>query len=521
MSANLDRVIVAYGSESGNAETLARRLCELPYFSSVKLELIVLNKLNLNDLVADDMLLVITSTFGDGEPPGNAENFTTQLGSRGRLAPFRYAVFALGDVAYVNFCMFGQKVDILLDANGATRVINRVDADLDYRKFFNEWSSIVAAVVAGDDKIGLDLGLQVKPYSETKPHQASIVNVSRLNTSPAGVYHIELDIAGSGIKYRAGDLLYVLPGINPELSERIAEWFDDDRAVELLQGKDLRMLSKTLLRSLASKSNNSTLKDYLKIRNRSLLTDYIYYRDLLGVLQDCGDSGYISLEELVELLPQQSPRAYSIASCGQSRPDIVSLCVRAVEYEFDGRMHFGQVSSWLSRCDRGDTISVFTRSNKEFHLADNITTPVIMVGAGTGIAPFIGFLQQLEQQHHNLPETFLIFGERHSRQDFLYQKNLDNWLNEGVLTNLVEVFSRDQAQKRYVQDAVIEQGEKIWSLLEQGAILYVCGSKINLSKAMDKALTSVAQRHGNLAIDQAKEYVAQLSDNKRYRRDLY
>lgn len=524
MTTNFKRVIIAYGSESGNAEQLAGKLNKLSCFDSVNLELVDLNQLQLQTLSTEDFVLVVTSTFGDGEPPGNADKFAEQLVTCDELPPFKYAIFALGDVAYANFCKFGQDIDFQFNNKGAIRAVNRVDADIDYHAFFRQWIGTVRAVFAGDSQLGQTLHLKVTSYSEASPHQAIIRNVSRLNTSSSGVYHIELDINGSGMNYRAGDLLYVLPDNQPELLQALAVWFNNKQTYQLLQDKELRLLSKPLLRTLAKKSNNISLKGMLKVRNKAALADYLYGRDLLDVLQDCGDSGFISLPELVEELPQIAPRAYSISSGGQRKlnghPTRVSLCIRNIAYEFEGRMHYGAASDWLCHGKAGDCVSVFVRPNPDFHLDGNASYPIIMIGAGTGIAPYIGFLQQLEMQKQQ-QETLLIFGERYQQHDFLYQSGLERWLEQGILNHLITAFSRDQEQKRYVQHAIIEQGEKIWSLLAEGAVVYVCGSKENLAKEVFDALASIVLKHGELSLEEAGGYISELSENGRYRQDLY
>lgn len=524
MPTHFDRVVIAYGSESGNAERLARKLNNLSYLYSADLELVDLNQLKLQKLKAKDLVLIVTSTFGDGEPPGNADIFAEQLEVSDSLPPFQYAIFAIGDVAYVNFCKFGQDVDTQFNNKGAIRVVNRVDADTDYLAFFQQWTETICAVFAGDAQIGLNLQLKVTSYSEASPHQATILNILRLNTSASGVYHIELDISNSGMNYRAGDLLYILPNNQPELLQALATWFNDNRAYKLLQGKELRLFSKSLLRTLAKKSSNSSLKENLKVSNKESLTTYLYGRDLLDVLQDCGDCGFISLDELASELPQQAPRAYSISSSGQnkskSNPTKVSLCVRDVAYEFEQRSHFGTASHQLCHGKTGDKISVFARSNPTFHLNDTFNKPIIMIGAGTGIAPYIGFLQQIEAQNQPV-ETLLIFGERNQKKDFLYRQTLDHWLKINVLNHLVTTFSRDQEQKSYVQHAIIEHSEKVWSLLNKGARIYVCGSKENLDTAVTKALVYVALKQGNQPMAKAEKYIANLRAVGRYRQDLY
>lgn len=524
MATHFDRVVIAYGSESGNAERLARKLNNLTYLYSADLELVDLNQLQLQKLNGKDLVLIVTSTFGDGEPPGNADIFAEQLEAFDSLPPFQYAIFAIGDVAYVNFCKFGQDVDAQFNNKGAIRIVNRVDADTDYLAFFHQWTETICAVFAGDSQIGLKLQLKVTSYSEASPHKASILNISRLNTSASGVYHIELDISDSGMNYRAGDLLYVLPNNQPELLQALAIWFNDNRAYKLLQGKELRLFSKSLLRTLAKKSNNSSLKDNLKVSNKKSLATYLYGRDLLDVLQDCGACGFISLDDLASELPHQAPRAYSISSSGQnqpkSNPTKVSLCVRDIAYEYKQRSHFGTASHQLCQGKSGDKISVFVRSNPTFHLNDDFNKPIIMIGAGTGIAPYIGFLQQIEAQKQPV-ETMLIFGERHQKEDFLYQQELEHWLKVGVIDHLVTTFSRDQEQKSYVQHAIAEHGEKIWSLLNKGACIYVCGSIENLFDAVTKALVYVTLKHANQSMAEAEKYITNLRTVGRYRQDLY
>lgn len=550
LATNLDNIIIGFGSESGNAEALASQLAKLPCFNQEELKLVALNELQLEQLGKNDLLLVVTSTFGDGEPPANAEDFAAQLSNSASLAPFQYAIFALGDVAYANFCQFGKTLDTQLSVKGAVRVINRVDADVDYRAFFQQWLDTVGAVIAGDQNIGQLLDLKVTPYSEAAPHPAKIISSTRLNTSASGVYEVAMDISGSGINYRAGDLLYALPRKDPELLSKLTSWFaskhaSQEQVAAELVGKELRLLTKSLLRTLANKANNAALKERLKTRNKLALADYLYGRDLFDVLQDCGEPGFISLPELSAALSQQTPRAYSIASSGifyrqaqtiekdndsptqspkhnlvNSSPSRVDLCIRDVSYELNQRMHYGTISHPLSHCQTGDQVKVFIRSNPGFHLADNADMPIIMIGAGTGIAPYLGFLQQIESQQQR-PHTLLFFGERKQQQDFLYRKQLLRWLSQGVLTQLVTAFSQDQAEKYYVQHAMVKHGEQLWQLLQNDAVLYVCGSQRNLAKPIDQALITMAQQYGKLSLEQAEEYISELVSAQRYRRDLY
>ncbi|MBL0710565.1 MAG: hypothetical protein JJV99_06080, partial [Colwellia sp.] len=419
--------------------------------------------------------------------------------------------------------------DLLLAEKGAARVINRVDADLDYRAFFTQWLNTLELVLSGNKEVGLQLNLQVKPYNEATPHIAKIIDVKQKNASESGVYAVDIDITGSNMNYRAGDLLYVIPPDQPTLLlNGLSAWFDDENhenVAQQLNNKELRLISKSTLRALASKSKNSELKEKLKTRNKLELADYLYGRDILDILQDCEKPNFISLTELSELLPQQTPRAYSISSNGVTLADkkgveTVSLCIRDIAYDLNKRLHVGTCSHHLSHCKSGDEVRVFTRSNPEFHLDDELNVPIIMIGAGTGIAPYIGFLQQRQLQKSN-NEALLFFGERTAEHDFLYKEELDSWLKEGVLTELITAFSRDQEQKYYVQDAMVKNGGIIWDYLQRGAIIYLCGSKGNLAKPIDKALIDIAQEHGGLSLEQAEQSVIELSTTERYRKDLY
>lgn len=525
MATNFSRIVIAFGSESGNAERLSRKFSRCPCFRLEKLELVDLNQVQLASLTASDLLLVITSTFGNGEPPSNSDEFAEKLKSTKQLLPFQYGVFAIGDVAYEHFCKFGQDVDSQLSDKGAKRIINRVDADIDYQAFFQQWSDTVCAIMAGDSQIGHQLQLKVTSYSEASPYPAKIISISPLNSSPELIYQLELDISDGGMNYRAGDLLYVIPENKCQLILDLAVWFNDEQALEVLCGKELRLLGKSLLRTLANKSDNSVLKGNLRVCNKQVLADYLYARDLLDVLQDCGERGFISLSELVDALPQQVPRAYSIASCGKyysngSNPTQVNLCIREVAYEYNQRSHFGAASHGIRHNRPGGTIDVFIRRNPSFYLEFESDIPIIMIGAGTGVSPYIGFLQQIEKQQLQ-PETMLIFGERYQQKDFLYQEQIEQWLEQGVLNQLITAFSRDQKQKYYVQDAIIKHGSILWSLLERNAVVYVCGSKANLSDAVKQALISVVLQYGSQSLEQAEAFITQLSDNGRYRCDLY
>lgn len=412
-----ERTILAFGSESGNAKELAQSLFAHLKHQSGDLVCEALDDVTLTDIDVNDLLLVIASTFGDGAPPGNARAFAKQLSSISTVSSFQYAVFGLGDVGYPKFCQFGKTVDQSLGERGARRLVNRVDADLNYQHYFWQWQQCISDILEGKKSDGLDLNLNVEAYSESHPYLATVNSVKQIGDAAKGTYHLNLNISNSGMDYRAGDLLHVLPDDDIEIYSAIERWFGED--VSVLAGKELRILSKSLLRGLAKASGNKELKEKLKIKNKSALKDYLFERDLLDVLNDSGEPGFISVDSLAKLLPSRSPRTYWIASCGESgggSNESLDLCVSNLVYQAFGRNHNGAASHFLCQAKTSDQLKVYMRSNPDFWLNLEQSEPILMICEGTGIAPCIGFLQALANRSDKR-QTELFFGEGSQSKD--------------------------------------------------------------------------------------------------------
>ncbi|GFM84616.1 sulfite reductase subunit alpha [Pseudomonas cichorii] len=513
---NVERVFIGYGSESGNARGLAQRLECLPFLQRYAPQARELNSLDLEQMTATDLLLVVSSSFGDGEPPANAERFLEQAVQASNMAGLRYAIFGLGDTAYPTFCGFTRTLDTLLSSRNAMPVINRVDADTDFEGFFATWSRVLDSVLQGDSQAGATLHLQVVAYGEKTAYPASILEQRRLNQSPPYAHHIRFNIQGSGIKYRAGDNLYVLAENAPEQLAALARWFDDEQARTCLANKELRQIGKSVLRDIAKASGNDELKSLLKISHRKLLDEYLHGKDILDVLDDFCEPGCFTVQELAHWLPDNLPRAYSIAS--HSHPDYVDLCIREVAYSLAGRERKGTATGFLT--GQPQAVNIFARSNPRFHLPDGVSHPLILIGTGTGIAPLIGLLEQLENEAAN-PTTCLVFGDRHQASDFLYRERIEHWQTQGVLDHVLTAFSRDNEARYYVQDALVEHSHIIWDLLNQGAHLYLCGNKANLECSICEALVSIARSAGRLDIETAEGFVRQLLNDGRIHKELY
>lgn len=485
-AAPIHRVLVGYGSESGNARALAHRLGAFPALQCFAPQVLPFSDIDVTTLGAGDVLLALSSSFGDGEPPANGERFAEALRQAPALPGLRYAVFGLGDTGYPQFCGFTKALDTLLGERQAVPIMNRVDADAGYQHFFDRWAPVLGDVLAGNHDAGRDLHLQVTAYGEDNAFDAPVLVRRRLSTSDPAAWHVELDLRGSGIAYRAGDTLHVIVPNAPALLQGLADWYGQPDAADLLRHKELRLLGKQVLREIAKLGGSDTLKGLLKVSQRQALEAYLYGADLLDVLQDHATPDTVPLARLLEVLSPCLPRAYSIASAAGS--DRVALCIRDVAYVRNGRPRSGTATGWLLH--GGDTVRLYCRSNPGFHLPQDTVPPLLMIGTGTGIAPLMGLLEELEQAGQPR-EAHLWFGEKHSAHDFLYRAQLENWQATHRLAALHTAFSRDTAAKYYVQHALADQAETVRDLLARGAHLYLCGNKQHLEGAVQAAINQV------------------------------
>ncbi|WP_414576802.1 sulfite reductase flavoprotein subunit alpha [Stenotrophomonas sp. FR024] len=483
-STPFSRLLVGFASESGNARALAQRLgADLqPHRPQV----LPFNDIDVASLGQGDVLLAISSSFGDGEPPANGEQFFETLRQTPTLSGLRYAVFGLGDTGYPSFCGFTKALDAALSERQAQPLLHRVDADLGYEQFFQQWQPVLGQVLDGDLNAGQDLHLQVTAYGEDNAFAARILERRRLNSSDPAAWHLQLDIAGSGMAYRAGDTLHVVPENDPALLQALATWYGDTAAVAALHDRELRLLSKGMLRELAKLGGSEVLKGLLKVSQKRELEAYLHGLDLLDVLQDHATPASVPLARLRELLSPRLPRAYSIAShpCN----DQLSLCVREVRYTLRGRERFGTATGSLLH--GGDTARVYCRSNPGFHLPDTGEAPLLLVGTGTGIAPLMGLMQEL-QASACAREVHLVFGEKHSQHDYLYREQLQDWHARGVLAGLHTAFSRDGAEKVYVQHVLQQRAAEVRDVLARGGHLYLCGNKSHLEGAVREAIDAI------------------------------
>ena len=541
---------ILFGSQTGSAENLAKRIAKEAGQRGFAATVHDLANYPIAQLASEERLLIVTSTYGDGEPPDNAKAFWNFLGSPAAptLAQTRFAVCALGDSNYPKFCGFGKDVDLRLESLGAQRVHLRVDCDLDYEEPFAKWMNEALAQIKtqsrekSEPKIEIPLPAAEKPaldtakYSRANPFPAALITNKLLNApgSSKETRHFEMDLNGSGLSYEAGDVLGVIPENCPELVEDILaalkcsggemvpgrEGTETPLREALLRHYEITKIAQPFLAVMAERSGEGTLKQLAAPGANGALAEFLHGRELIDLLS-AHSSVKFAPAEFTVLLKKLQPRLYSISSSPKANPGRVHLTVNIVRYESLARSRKGVCSTFLAeRVESARTVPVFVHTNKNFRPPPRGETPMIMVGPGTGIAPFRAFLQERVATGAK-GGNWLFFGDQRSATDFMYRDELEAMQRGGALTRLETAFSRDQAEKIYVQDRMREHAKELFDWLEAGAHFYVCGDAKRMARDVDAALHEVVQIGGGRTVEQAAEYVSGLKKEKRYQRDVY
>ncbi len=528
----LTPLTILFGSQTGTAEGLAKKAAKEAgrrHFAATVLDMA---QTDLAKLATEKNLLVITSTYGDGEPPDNAKALHASLaGASVSLAGVRFGVCGLGDTNYTQFCQCAKDFDAGLEKLGATRVTARVDCDLDYEAMFNAWvdaalcafgaataEPAAAAPELSSDEIA-DVG-----YTRSKPFPALLLTTRKLNAdgSAKQVNHVEFDLGDSGLVYEAGDALGVYAHNCPELVQDVltALGCDGEEAVAAPDGSAIS-LRRALTEVYDLGKPSAELLALVAVPVGVGRVSDLPYHHVVDVLHAAREAKP-PVTEFVRALKKLQPRLYSISSSPKAHPGQVHLTVGAVRYEKDGRARKGVCSTFLA--DRAPTgvarVGVFVHANKAFRPPANGEAPMIMVGPGTGIAPFRAFLEERRATGAK-GKNWLFFGDQRAETDFLYREELEALQREGVLTRLDTAFSRDQAEKIYVQHRMLEHAAELFAWLEAGAHFYVCGDASRMAKDVDAALHRVIEIAGGKTPGQAADYVHALKAAKRYARDVY
>ncbi|MCL9635414.1 assimilatory sulfite reductase (NADPH) flavoprotein subunit [Priestia aryabhattai] len=536
-------VTILYGSQTGNAQGLAENTGKTLEAKGFNVTVSSMNDFKPNTLKKLENLLIVVSTHGEGEPPDNALSFHEFL--HGRRAPklenFRFSVLSLGDSSYEFFCQTGKEFDVRLAELGGERLYPRVDCDLDFEEPANKWLKGVidglseAKGHSASAAVPAEAPAGTSPYSRTNPFKAEVLENLNLNGrgSNKETRHLELSLEGSGLTYEPGDSLGIYPENDPELVDLLLNEFKWDASESvtvnkegetrplreaLLSNFEITVLTKPLLKQAAELTGNDKLKAL--VENREELKAYTQGRDVIDLVRDFGPWN-VSAQEFVAILRKMPARLYSIASSLSANPDEVHLTIGAVRYEAHGRERKGVCSVLCSeRLQPGDTIPVYLQSNKNFKLPQNQETPIIMVGPGTGVAPFRSFMQEREETGAK-GKSWMFFGDQHFVTDFLYQTEWQKWLKDGVLTKMDVAFSRDTEEKVYVQNRMLEHSKELFQWLEEGASFYVCGDKTNMARDVHNTLVEIVETEGKMSREEAEAYLAEMKKQKRYQRDVY
>lgn len=530
------KALILYASQTGNAQTIAENLQESLESSGYNTALESTLDIKLAKLNDYALIVVIASTHGEGEPPDDAIDFYEAVLSKKapRLNGVKHAVLGLGDSSYEFFCQTAKDFDSALSSLGSVPLIERVDCDVDYQQEAVSWITQLVAAIAELQPPALKTPALAEniiqfPYSKEKPFSATVSIIQKL-TAPGSIkdtYHLEIDLAGSGLSYRPGDALGVwadndqtLVGeilsqlsIDPQASVTFKE---EECSIEnlLRQKLEITLLNKGLIGELATLSGSQKLFDIADTG----YSEYIQNHQLIDVLKLANIT--LEAQQLVEIVKPLKPRLYSISSSIDENPEEVHITLNHLENENQDGIRYGQASHFLTcQINEGDKVNVYVDHNKNFKLppADKA---IIMIGPGTGIAPFRSFLQQREAAEAK-GRNWLFFGNPNFNTDFLYQTELQKYLKSGLLTQLDVAFSRDQQKKIYVQDRLRQNAEQVWQWLEQGACFYVCGDMSRMAKEVELVLLQIIEQQGNKTQDQAKDYLKQLKQQARYQRDVY
>ncbi|KGK21418.1 sulfite reductase subunit alpha [Vibrio navarrensis] len=537
------KLTIIFASQTGNAKGVAEALEQEAQAAGIAVQLFDASDYKGKDLAKETHVIFVASTNGEGEAPDNALELHEFLQSKKapKLPNLQYGVIGLGDSSYEFFCQTGKDFDAFLEKLGAKRFIDRVDCDVDYDAPAAEWrakalESVKEALVSSQAQVvQLPVGHAAtshSQYNKQNPYTATLLTSQKITGRDSGkdVRHIEIDLADSGLTYQPGDALGVWYENSAQLANSVAAavGLSGVESVEV-DGESLSLHSALVSKYEITGANPQFVTKFAElsgskklqklVEDKDKLREYAANTQIVDVLKE--KKTKLSAEQLISLLRRLTPRLYSIASSQSEVDEEVHLTVGIVEYDVGGEVRQGGASSYLGqRLEEGESVKVFIEHNNNFKLPQDDSTPVIMIGPGTGIAPFRSFIQERDNRGAD-GKNWLFFGDRTFTQDFLYQVEWQKYLKSGILTRLDVAFSRDQHEKVYVQHRVLEQAEQVWQWLQDGAYVYICGDATRMAKDVHEALLVVAQQQGGLTREQAEEYFNELRKAKRYQRDVY
>lgn len=542
-AAEVPSITLISASQTGNARRVAEALRDDLLAAKLNVKLVNAGDYKFKQIAAEKLLVVVTSTQGEGEPPEEAVALHKFLFSKKapKLDGTAFAVFGLGDTSYEFFCQSGKDFDSKLAELGAERLLDRVDADVEYQTAAAEWRARVVEVLKARAPVaapaqlatsGAVNDIHTSPYTKEAPLSATLSVNQKITgrDSEKDVRHIEIDLGDSGLRYQPGDALGVWYQNDPQLVKELVEllWLKGDEPVTV-DGKtlplaealewhfELTVNTATIVENYATLTRSESLLPL--VGDKAQLQQYAAATPIVDMVRF--SPAQLDAEALIGLLRPLTPRLYSIASSQAEVESEVHVTVGVVRYEIEGRARAGGASSFLAdRVEEDGEVRVFIEHNDNFRLPANPETPVIMIGPGTGIAPFRAFMQQRAADGAQ-GKNWLFFGNPHFTEDFLYQVEWQSYVKEGLLTRIDLAWSRDQQQKVYVQDKLREQGAELWRWINDGAHIYVCGDANRMAKDVEHTLLEVIAEYGAMDAEAVDEFLSELRVERRYQRDVY
>lgn len=527
-------ITIVYGTQTGNSEAMAEEAAVAAKKYGMAPKVIDMGDIELEKFAQTERILLVTSTYGEGEMPDNAQIIWEEINAKDapKFENTFFSVLALGDTSYDQFCEAGIQWDTRLAALGATRVTERVDCDVDYEDLAMGWIEKVMPIITekgSQETVSVegDKAKSVKPkFDKKNPLEAELLTKRVLSgeKSSKEIVHFEFSLGDSGETYLAGDALNIIPENRPDLIQEILDLFDTNPGEEIMKRLqyelEIRTPSKELVELVGNKTEDQEMRRMVENNDKVAIEDFMWGLDSYQLIKSYG-TGNITFYDFLNTCKSLSPRAYSISSSIKKHDGEVHLTIGSVRYKREDRQQNGVVSTFLADLAKvGDKVKCYFSPNKQFKIPEDGNKPIIMVGPGTGIAPFRAFLEEREADGAK-GDNWLLFGDRNKEHDFIYKEEIEAMQDSGLITKLDLAFSRDQDEKIYVQDKMRENGAEMFAWLERGGYFFICGDAYRMAKDVDIALHQLIQKHGLMSEDESVSYVNKLKKEKRYVRDVY
>ncbi|BFI91015.1 assimilatory sulfite reductase (NADPH) flavoprotein subunit [Enterobacterales bacterium endosymbiont of Anomoneura mori] len=526
-----DKITIISSSQTGNAHYLSKKLYDELLKKEIKVKLFNVKDYKFRKISEENILIIITSTQGDGEPPEEAFAFYNYLHSKKikHLKNIKYAIFGLGDKTYEKFCQTSKDFDKILFNLGAKRIIDRVDSDIEFEKVASDWRKKIIKIL----KINKNININKKHlYSKKNPFKAKIISKQKITGlySNKNIQHIEIDLLNSKIKYNPGDALGIIHKNDPKLVDEILKLLNIEcnKKIEFnnnfLTHKEIlinnfELLNNTIdiVEKYTKISNNKKLLKLLKNKNK--IKEYVKKTPIIEMLYEKPIK--IEFKNLIKILRPLKPRLYSISSSQLENENEVHITVNVIKYKINNHIRYGSASSYISnRLNEDDYINIFIQENKNFKLPKDNKTNIIMIGAGTGIAPFRSFIQQRNFEKAT-GKNWLFFGNQHFTEDFLYQSEWQKYFEKSLINKISLAWSRDQKNKIYIQNKILENGLNFWKWIKNGSYIYICGDANNMAKDVEKTIIKILSKYGKMNYEKADKFLINMRLKGYYQKDIY